>query len=48
MRKREGKRPPGRPGRRWEDNSKMDLQKSDVEAWTGTIGLRIGAGGRHL
>jgi hypothetical protein len=22
--KREGKRPPGRPGRRWEDNIRMD------------------------
>jgi hypothetical protein len=27
--KPEGKRPLGRPGRRWEDNIKMDLQ--DVE-----------------
>ena len=25
--KREGKRPLGRPRRRWEDNIKMDLQK---------------------
>ena len=25
--KREGKRPPGRPSRRWEDNIKMDLQE---------------------
>jgi hypothetical protein len=25
--KAEGKRPLGRPGRRWEDNIKMDLQK---------------------
>ena len=25
--KREGKRPIGRPRRRWEDNIKMDLQK---------------------
>jgi hypothetical protein len=24
--KREGKRPPGRPRRRWEDNIRMDLQ----------------------
>jgi hypothetical protein len=25
--KPEGKRPMGRPGRRWEDNIKMDLQE---------------------
>ena len=25
--KREGKRPMGRPRRRWENNNKMDLQK---------------------
>jgi hypothetical protein len=25
--KREGKRPLGRPRRRWDDNSKMDLQE---------------------
>ena len=27
VRKPEGKRPPGRPRRRWEDNIKMDLQE---------------------
>ena len=27
VRKREGKRPTGRPRRRWEDNIKMDFQK---------------------
>ena len=27
MRKHEGKRPLGRPRRRWEDNIKMDLQE---------------------
>jgi hypothetical protein len=27
MRKYEGKRPLGRPGSRWEDNIKMDLQE---------------------
>ena len=27
--KPEGKRPLGRPRRRWEDNSKMDIQKVD-------------------
>jgi hypothetical protein len=34
----------GRPGRRWEDNIKMDL-KGDGEAWTGLIYIRIGTGG---
>ena len=29
--KHEGKRPLGRPGRRWEDNIKMDFQ--EVECW---------------
>ena len=28
--KPEGKRPMGRPGRRWEDNIKMDLQEMGV------------------
>ena len=27
MGKSDGKRSPGRPGRRWEDNIKMDLQE---------------------
>ena len=36
MRKHEGKRPFGRPGHRWEDNIKMDLQKLDLGAWTGS------------
>ena len=27
MGKPEGKRPPGRPGLRWEDNNKIDLQE---------------------
>jgi hypothetical protein len=38
----------GRPTRRWEDNIKMDHQKWDVGAWTGSSWLRIGTGGRHL
>jgi len=29
MRKREGKRPLGRPRRRWEDNIKMDSQEAE-------------------
>jgi cell wall assembly regulator SMI1 len=28
----EGKRPLGRPGRRWEDNIKMDLKKIGLES----------------
>jgi hypothetical protein len=37
--KLEGKRPLGRPRRRWEDNIKMDL--GDM-GWSGLIWLRIG------
>jgi hypothetical protein len=33
--KTEGKRPLGRPKRRWEDNIKMDLQAVEWGAWTG-------------
>jgi hypothetical protein len=42
----EGKRPLGRPKRRWEDNIKMDLP--EVGVWTGLIWLRIGTGGGLL
>ena len=46
--KTEGKRPLGRPRRRWEDNIKMDLQevgggRGDWMEW-----LRIGTGDGHL
>jgi hypothetical protein len=41
----EGRRPLGRPRRRWEDNIKMDLQEVGWGAWTGLIWLRIGTGG---
>jgi hypothetical protein len=46
--KSEGKRPLGRPRRRWEDNIKMDLQEvaggcRDWMQW-----LRIGTGCGHL
>jgi hypothetical protein len=44
--KTEGKRPLGRPNRRWEDNSKMDLQ--EVEVCTGLSWLRIETGCGHL
>jgi hypothetical protein len=30
----EGRRPVGRPRRRWEDNNKMDLQEVGWWAWT--------------
>jgi hypothetical protein len=40
----EGRRPFGRPRRRWEDNIKMDLQEVGWGAWTGLIRLRIGTG----
>jgi hypothetical protein len=32
----EGRRPLGRPRRRWEDNIKMDLQEVRWGAWTGS------------
>ena len=44
VRKPEGKRPLGRPRRRWEYNIKMDLQ----EVRYGSSWLRIGTGGGHL
>jgi hypothetical protein len=43
-----GKRPLGRPRRRWEDNIKMDLQKVGRGVWTGSSWLRLGTGGGHL
>jgi hypothetical protein len=46
--KLEGKRPLGRPRRRWEDNIKMDLQEVGGVVGTGLSGLRIGTGGGHL
>jgi hypothetical protein len=46
--KPEGKRPPGRPRRRWEDTIKIYLQEVGLKAWTGSTWLRIGTGGRHL
>jgi hypothetical protein len=46
--KRDGKRPIGRPRRRWEDNIKKDLQKVGWGAWTGLIWLRMERGGVHL
>jgi len=48
--KREGTRPLGRPRRRWEDNSNVDLPDVGCGggAWTGLIWLRIGTVGGHL
>jgi len=46
--KSEGKRPFGRPRRRWEDNIKMDLQEVGYGALTGLIWLRLGTGGGLL
>jgi len=39
--KPEGKRTPGRPRRRWEDNIKMDLQEVGWGVWTGSSWLRV-------
>ena len=46
--KPEGKRPLGRPRRRWEDNIKMDLGKWKRVIGTGWSWLRIGTGGGRL
>ena len=40
----EGKRPLGRPRRRWEDNIKTCLQEVARGTWTELICLRIGKG----
>jgi hypothetical protein len=46
--KPEGKRPLGRPRRRWEDNIKMDVQEvgGGRGDWMELVG--IGTGGGHL
>jgi hypothetical protein len=46
--KPEGKRPLGRPRRRWEDKVKWIFKKWDVGVRTGLGWLRIGTGGGHL
>jgi hypothetical protein len=38
----EGKRPLGRPRRRWEDGIKMDLREIGFGGWSGFTWLRIG------
>jgi hypothetical protein len=40
--KSEGKRPLGRPRRRWEDGIRMDLREIGWVVWIGLDWLRIG------
>jgi hypothetical protein len=44
----EGKRPLGRPRRRWEDGIKMDLGEIGLGVWSGFTWLRIGTVGGLL
>jgi hypothetical protein len=46
--KPEGRRPLGRPRRRWEDNIKMDLREVGWGNQNGLIWLRIGTDGELL
>jgi hypothetical protein len=46
VRKPEGKRPLGRPSRRWVNNIRMDLGEGVM--WTGLVWLRIETGGELL
>jgi hypothetical protein len=46
--KPKGRRPHGRPKRRWEDNIKMDFREVRWRAWSGSIWLGIGTGGGLL
>jgi hypothetical protein len=46
--KPDGRRPLGRPSRRWEDNIKMNLREMCLWMWIGFIGLRTGTGGGLL
>jgi hypothetical protein len=46
--KPEGKRPLGRPWRRWVDNIKMDLRDYNGLVWTGLTWIRIGTSGELL
>jgi hypothetical protein len=48
VRKPEGKRPLGRPRRRWVDNVRMDLGEVDGVMWTGLVWFRIETGGELL
>jgi hypothetical protein len=40
----EGKRPYGRPRRRWKDGFRMDLREIGWGVWSGSSWLRIGTG----
>jgi hypothetical protein len=46
--KPEGKRPLGRPKRRWEDKSKMDLQEVGFGTYIGSSWLRRRTVSEHL
>jgi len=46
--KPEGRRPLGRPRRRWMDSIRIDLQEWDVGIWTGLSWPRIETGGGRL
>jgi hypothetical protein len=46
--KPEGKRPFGKPRRRWEDNIMVDLKERGCKMWTGFIWPRIGTSGGLL
>jgi hypothetical protein len=46
--KPEGKRPLGRPRRRWEDGIRMDLREIGLGVWIGFDWLRTGTGGGLL
>jgi hypothetical protein len=48
MGKPEGKRPLGRPRRRWEDGIRMDLRGISLGVWIGFDWLRTGTGGGLL
>jgi hypothetical protein len=46
--KPEGKRPLGRPRRRWEDNIKMDIKEIGINGANWIQWFRIGSGGGFL
>jgi hypothetical protein len=48
MGKPEGKRPHGRPRRRWEDGIRMDLRENGCRVQSGCSWLRIGPDGGLL
>jgi hypothetical protein len=46
--KPEGKRPLGRPRRRWVDNIKINLRDIEWMIWTGSMWLRVEINGGLL